>query len=78
MSDLKRMWEVEDLPLFSGTPIRAEAPQTAPDSVAHQRSLPHKWGLCKHTGVVMNNEQREFCWCDAGLQAWDRVQRRED
>jgi len=74
MSDPKRMWESEDLPLFSGTPVRVDPPKAASDTDQRQRPLGAECRLCFDTGIVLVDREPKFCWCDAGLQAWDQAQ----
>jgi len=79
MSGQKRIWESEDLPLFSGTPIRGDPPKAASD-VAHRQGLlgGAKCGLCFDTGIIMDGHEVKFCWCLTGLQAWDKAQQEAD
>jgi len=74
MSDQKRIWQSEDLPLFSGTPIRVDPPKAASDTTHRQRPLGAECGLCFDTGIIMDGHEPKFCWCPAGLQAWDQAQ----
>ena len=75
MPDQKRMFGHEDLPLFSGTPVRVDPPKAASDTLHRQRLLGGaKCGLCFDTGIIMDGHEKKFCWCDAGLQAWDQAQ----
>ncbi len=74
MSDQQRMFGHEDLPLFSGTPVRVDPPKVASDSSNRQRSLGAQCGLCFDTGIIMDGHDVKFCWCDTGLQAWDQAQ----
>lgn len=74
MSGQKRIWESEDLPLFSGTPIRGDPPKAASDTTHRQRPLGAKCRLCLDTGIIMDGHDVKFCWCPVGLQAWDQAQ----
>ena len=59
-----RFWEIEDLPLFSGTPLAAREQVFAPKEVNAQPTLAH-CRLCHDTGRLGPS----YCWCDAGQQA---------
>ena len=74
MTDQKRMWETEDLPLFSGTPVRVDPLKAASGSQYRQRPLGAECRLCFDTGIIMDGHKLKFCWCPAGLQAWDQAQ----
>jgi len=74
MTAQKRIWESEDLPLFSGTPVRVDAPKAASDTDQRQRPLGAECRLCFDTGIILDGHELKFCWCDAGLQAWDQAQ----
>jgi len=78
MSDQKRMGESEDSPLFSGTPVRVDPPKVASDTIHRQRPLGAMCRLCLDTGIVLLNREPKFCWCPAGLQAWDQAQQEGD
>jgi len=79
MTAQKRIWESEDLPLFSGTPVRVDPPKAASDTTHRQRLLGGaECGLCFDTGIIMDGHEPKFCWCDAGLQAWDQAHQEGD
>jgi hypothetical protein len=58
------LFDVEDLPLFSGTPQRAEAGDFTP-AVKPQQAGMFACGACRDTGQV----GEQYCTCDAGQQA---------
>ena len=61
-----RMFETQDLPLFSGTSQRAEEPIAAtPDRVYIQQTIPARCAACLDTGWL----DQGFCWCRAGDEA---------
>ena len=61
-----RMFEFEDLPLFSQTSINTTAPVEPSSATIHtQQALPAKCYACRDTGRVGKN----FCWCEAGTKA---------
>jgi len=58
-----RMFETEDLPLFSNTPINTTAPARPNDAPVHtQAHLPAHCRTCQDTGRLDDG----FCWCTAG------------
>jgi len=74
MSDEKRMFGHEDLPLFSGTPVRVEAVKPLSETERLQRALGVDCLVCRDTGIVLVDGEPRFCWCDVGLQVWDQAQ----
>jgi len=61
-----RMFETEDLPLFSNTPINTNAPARPNNAPVHtQDKLPYACAACCDTGWLDDG----FCWCKAGDQA---------
>lgn len=58
-----RLWETEDLPLFSNTPINTTAPARPSNTpVPIQVHLPYNCAACCDTGRLDDG----FCWCTAG------------
>ena len=58
-----RLWETEDLPLFSNTPINTTAPERPSDApAAIQDKLPYRCAACCDTGKLDDSP----CWCLAG------------
>lgn len=79
MTAQKRIWESEDLPLFSGTPVRVDPPKVASDTSHRQRLLGGaQCGLCFDTGIIRDGHDLKFCWCPVGLEAWDEAQQEGD
>jgi hypothetical protein len=62
------MFDFEDTPLFSGTPIKAtESVFTARS--AEKQMIFGSCGVCLDTGVCMLNGRARFCSCDKGQAA---------
>jgi hypothetical protein len=55
-----RMFETEDLPLFSGTVSRGTLPPASP--AEPRQPILGKCRLCLDTGLV----EGKPCWCEAG------------
>jgi hypothetical protein len=68
-----RMFETEDLPLFSGTPQSGNAEPFDPAYVGHQMSTA-KCRLCMDTGAVQaeSGTTPRWCWCEAGQVAREK------
>ena len=60
-----KMFETEDLPLFSGTAPMGHIETFDPKPEHRQESLA-KCRLCQDTGVL---GEHAFCWCEAGQKA---------
>lgn len=57
-----RMFDAQDLPLFSGTAPRCHIKVFDPKPAHHQESFA-KCRFCQDTGVLGDYA---FCWCEAG------------
>lgn len=78
MTGQKRIWQSDDLPLFSGTPIRVDPPKRLSYAERLQRALAVDCLVCRDTGIVLVDGEPRFCWCPIGLQVWDQAQREGD
>jgi len=59
----KQMFVTEDLPLFSGTPMKVKVEPYAPVPAPPLRqAILGNCRTCQDTGQVDSN----FCWCEAG------------
>ena len=77
----QRMWQTDDLPLFSGTPIRVEPLLARDERGLDQPPLPCRCRLCRDTGTVVVSHSVEYCVCEAGQAArleFERIGREED
>ena len=74
MSEQKRMFGHEDLPLFSGTPVRVEPQEPVSYTDRLQKALAVDCLVCRDTGIVVVDGEPRFCWCPIGLEVWARAQ----
>lgn len=75
MTKQSRMFGHEDLPLFSGTPVRVEPEESVSYTDRLQRALAVDCLVCRDTGIVLVEGEPRFCWCPIGLQVWDQAKR---
>ena len=75
MTDQSRMFDHEDLPLFSDTAPRARSERFAPEPAPTQEHL-GQCAVCEDTGTLhpANRWGRRYCTCEAGAEAWKRDQ----
>lgn len=59
--------EGDDLPLFSGTPIRPK-PETSPARTYVRRLSLFTCGFCHDTGVIVVNHKPHPCPCQKGTE----------